>query len=182
MPMSIRLKREVEIPEGTEIEIKDMEVKVKGPKGELQKIFKITGVELEKKDNKIIIKGLKSKKEIGAKIGTIQAHLKNMIDGVNHGYLAKMKIVYSHFPMNIAVKEDRIEITNFAGEKRPRIAKIIPGVKVNVKGKDITIEGIDKEAVGQTAANIEQKTKVKGKDRRIYFDGIYITEKPHKVL
>ncbi|MMZ70429.1 50S ribosomal protein L6P [compost metagenome] len=50
-------------------------------------------------------------------------------------------------------------------------------MKVTVKGSDVIVEGIDIEAVGQTAANIERATKITGFDRRKFMDGIYIYEK-----
>ena len=72
-----------------------------------------------------------------------------------------MKIVYSHFPMKVAVKGNVVITDNYLGEKAPRKAAIVGETKVVVKGKDIRIEGIDKEAVGQTAANIENSTTIK---------------------
>ena len=88
-----------------------------------------------------------------------------------------MKIIFSHFPINVKVVGDRVEIHNFIGEKAPRIAKILPGVTVKVQGRDLIVEGIDIEKVAQTAANIEQATKIKDFDRRVFMDGIYIYQK-----
>ncbi|MCE4602331.1 MAG: 50S ribosomal protein L6, partial [Desulfurococcales archaeon] len=97
--------------------------------------------------------------------------------GVTKGFRYKLKVIYSHFPINIKIEGDRFIVSNFLGEKANRVAKILPGVSVSVKGQDVTVEGIDVEAVGQTAANIELATKVKDKDRRKFMDGIYIYEK-----
>ena len=82
--------------------------------------------------------------------------------------------VYNHFPINVAVKGNNVEINNFLGEKLPRIARILPGVKVEIKGKDVFVRGSDKEAVGQTAANIEAQSRVSNKDRRVFQDGIFL--------
>ena len=57
------------------------------------------------------------------------------------------------------------------------MAKIRGDVKVEVKGDDIAIEGINLQDVSQTAANIEQATKIRKKDQRVFLDGIYISEK-----
>ena len=74
-------------------------------------------------------------------------------------------------------------IDNFLGERSPRKAKIIgDDVKVSVKGEDVTITGINKEHVGQTMANIEQATKIKGRDPRIFQDGIYLVDKRQEEL
>ncbi|MGB9830609.1 MAG: 50S ribosomal protein L6, partial [Fervidicoccus fontis] len=74
-------------------------------------------------------------------------------------------------------KGDVILVKNFLGEKSPRKARIMPGVKVKIEKEDVIVEGLDIEAVGQTAANLEQATKVKEYDRRVFMDGIYIYEK-----
>ena len=55
-------------------------------------------------------------------------------------------------------------------------------MKVSVKGEDVTITGINKEHVGQTMANIEQATKIKGRDPRIFQDGIYLVDKRQEEL
>ncbi|MEM2546448.1 MAG: 50S ribosomal protein L6, partial [Candidatus Bathyarchaeia archaeon] len=104
-------------------------------------------------------------------------HIKNMITGVSKGFTYKLKIVFSHFPISVKVQDKTVVIENFAGERGPRKAKIIGDVKVKVSSEDIIVQGIDLEAVSQTAANIEQATKVKGKDPRVFLDGIYIYER-----
>ena len=99
-----------------------------------------------------------------------------MTEGLVYGYEYKMKIVYSHFPMSIIVEKGIVNIKNFLGEKFPRKAKIVGDTKVVAKGQEVIVSGIDKEDVGQTASNLEQKSKVKGKDIRRYQDGIYLIE------
>ena len=74
-----------------------------------------------------------------------------------------------------------MEINNFVGEKKARTAKILPGTTVTVKGKEVTVKSHDKEAAGQTAGNLERASRVKGKDIRIYQDGIFIVEKAEQV-
>ncbi len=100
-----------------------------------------------------------------------------MIKGVTEGFVYKMKIVYSHFPIKASVKGNEFIIENFLGEKSARKAKLFGNVKVTIKGSDVIIEGINREEVGQTAANIEAATKVKDKDVRVFQDGIYIVSK-----
>ena len=112
-----------------------------------------------------------------AMVGTITSHIKNMIHGVTDGYEYQMKIVFSHFPIKVSVKGDELVIENFLGERHPRKAMILGDTKVSVKGDELSLSGIDREQVGQTAANIEQATKVKGFDIRVFQDGIYITAK-----
>jgi large subunit ribosomal protein L6 len=88
-----------------------------------------------------------------------------------------MKIVYSHFPMKVSVKAGNIVIENFLGERTPRFAKICGDTKVLVKGSEIILIGINKEDVGQTAANLERATRIRRKDPRVFQDGIYLVAK-----
>jgi large subunit ribosomal protein L6 len=165
----------VDIPDGVEVEISGMKVKVKGPKGELERDFShARGIIIRKEEGKVIVETFFANARKRALVGTIAAHIRNMITGVTKGFRYKLKIIYSHFPMNIQVKGDKVVISNFLGEKAPRIARIMPGVTVKVQGQDVIVEGIDIEKVAQTAANLELATKVKDKDRRKFVDGIYI--------
>jgi large subunit ribosomal protein L6 len=112
-----------------------------------------------------------------ALIGTYKAHIRNMIKGVTQGYECQMKTVFSHFPIKTSVDGKQLVIQNFLGERFARRADILEDIKVEVKGEIITLTGIDKEKVGQTAANIERATKVKYRDIRVFQDGIYITKR-----
>ena len=96
-----------------------------------------------------------------------------MIKGVTEEFEYKMKTVFSHFPIKTSIEENEFIIQNFLGERAPRKAKILDGVTVETKGDDITVKGIDKEKVGQTAANIEKTTIVRNRDIRVFQDGIY---------
>ncbi|MEM3690235.1 MAG: 50S ribosomal protein L6, partial [Candidatus Micrarchaeia archaeon] len=62
------------------------------------------------------------------------------------------------------------------GEKKPRVASIVGDTKVEVKGSEIFVSGVDKEAVGQTCANICSATCIRNKDSRVFQDGIYLVE------
>lgn len=169
---------EVEIPENVNVEINGMKVKVKGPKGELSRDFShIRHVILRKENSKVIVETYFANRKIKACVGTVTAHIKNMILGVMKGFRYKLKIIYSHFPINVKVQGKKIIVENFLGERAPRITEVHGNVSVKVSGEDIIIEGINIEEVGQTAANIEKITRVKEFDPRIFMDGIYIYEK-----
>jgi len=90
-----------------------------------------------------------------------------------------MKIVYAHFPMTVKAtqSQNKVIIENFLGERYPRTAKIIGHSQVEIQGDEVIITGINKEEVGQTMANIEQATKIKGRDPRVFQDGIYLVAK-----
>ena len=101
-----------------------------------------------------------------------------MIKGVTSGFKYHLKALYSHFPMTLKQEGNELVVNNYFGERVPRRAKILPGVKVEIKNKvEITVSGSDKELVGQTAANIERCATVKNRDRRVFQDGIYLLNK-----
>jgi large subunit ribosomal protein L6 len=171
------MEKELIIPEKVTVEIQNKHVKVSGPKGELKREFKyFFDIKIEKKENKIVVSSPSDIKKIRAVIGTIIAHVNNMIKGVTEGYTYKMKVIFSHFPVTVKVEGDEVQIHNFLGEKVPRIAKIIGETKVEVKGQDLILTGPNKEDVGQTCGRIEQACRITKYDRRIFQDGIYKTE------
>lgn len=171
--------REVEIPEGVQVEVSSPAIiKVKGRLGELISNLSHTGARIELDGRKIVIKCPGKGKRAKPMIGTVTSSIKNMFTGVTEGYTYKLKIVSTHFPINVKVQRDTVIIENFIGERYTRKAKIIGAdTKVKVQGEDIIVSGIDKQAVGQTAANIEAATRVRRKDLRKFLDGIYLFEK-----
>ncbi len=175
---AVHLREEIDIPEGVSVEINNLCVKVSGPKGSLQRSFDYAdGIIIKVEDRKVILETFFANREKKALLYTIASHIKNMMIGVTKGWRYKLKIVTSHFPVSAKVSGNEILIENFLGERTPRRAKIVGDVKVRIEGKDIIVEGIDLEAVAQTAANIERATKVKDKDRRVFVDGVYIYER-----
>jgi large subunit ribosomal protein L6 len=101
-----------------------------------------------------------------------------MIKGVEKGYTYKLKIIFAHFPISVKVKGKELHVENFYGERSARISKIVgDATKVSVVGEDVVIQGPSLENVSQTAANIELSTKTKGKDQRVFLDGLYVYSK-----
>jgi len=172
------LKDDIEVPENVQVTLAGGVVKVKGPQGEVSKKLHHPRVKLEKKSGHVIISSEFPRKREKALVGTYGAHIRNMIVGVTKGFEYKMKIVYAHFPIKASVKANEFVIENFLGEKFPRKTTIVGLTKVSVKGDQVVLIGADVEEVGQTAANIERATKIKGYDPRVFQDGIYIVEKP----
>ena len=117
------------------------------------------------------------RKKQASLVNTVASHVKNMIKGVTDGFTYKLKIVFIHFPMTVNVQGNRVMINNFVGETNPRIAKIVKGVQVSIDGDDIVVTGNDIESVSQTAANIQESTKIRNKDLRKFLDGIYVYKK-----
>jgi large subunit ribosomal protein L6 len=169
--------RQIEIPEGVEVEVIDSTVTVKGPKGELSRKLWYPGIDIIKEESHLFVNSKLDRKRQRAMVGTLAAHIGNMIAGVTAGFEYKMKVVYSHFPIQLKSGKNELIISNFLGERKSRSAKIVGGTKVDFGKDEVTLSGIDKEKVGQTMANIEQATRVKGFDIRVFQDGIYLVEK-----
>ncbi len=168
----------VKIPAGVTISIDGAMIKIKGPRGELRKELASPDIIIKKQESNVVIETHIDRRKQRSLVGTFASHISNMIKGVTEGYECRLKIVYAHFPIQVKVDGDKVSIVNFLGEKRPRKAQIVgKGTKVNITADEVTVAGIDKEAIGQTAANIEQATRIKGYDPRVFQDGIYITQK-----
>lgn len=177
---TINFKDKIEIPSEVQFELVGRRVTIKGPVGEVSKVFKMPMLKFSKEGNLLSIECKKYGKYEKEKLYTVRAHIKNMIQGSKENYLYKLKICSSHFPMNVAVNGNKFVVKNILGEKVPRELVLKQGSKVDIKGDIIEVSGSDKELVSQTAADIEQLTKIKHKDRRIFQDGIYITHKAGK--
>ncbi|MEM3577058.1 MAG: 50S ribosomal protein L6 [Candidatus Bathyarchaeia archaeon] len=174
---TIEVSRTIRVPEDVEVTLEGKKVTVKGAKGTLTRDFSYAPISIELKNREINIWAEWPSKKEAALVGTICAHIQNMIKGVQKGFTYKLKIVFSHFPISVKVKDNHVLIENFTGERNPRRAKIIGNPKIKILSEDILIQGINLEDVSQTAANIEQATKVKKKDPRVFLDGIYVYER-----
>ncbi|MBS7640782.1 MAG: 50S ribosomal protein L6 [Candidatus Bathyarchaeia archaeon] len=170
-------KKEVRIPEGVRVNLNGKVVEVIGPLGKIVRDFSNNPVSIEVLGDNVVVYAVKPKKREKSHVGTVAAHIRNMIRGVTKGFTYKLKIVYAHFPISVKVSGDKVFIENFMGERTPRTARIVGNTKVTVKGDDVIVQGINLEDVSQTAANIEQATKIKERDPRRFLDGIYIYEK-----
>ena len=160
----------MKMPEGAKIEVSGHKVKVSGAKGSLERDFAHPEIKIELKNGELEVTGEK------AMSNTVLAHVKNMAEGVLNGYSAKLKMLYSHFPISVEVKGKEILIKNFLGEKQPRKSKIMGATKVEVKGQEMSITGISKEDVAQTIANIKSATRIRNRDSRVFQDGFYVID------
>lgn len=179
-----------------DVTVKSRVVTVKGPLGELVRDFKhmpmecrvVQGTEVEDfaEDEAAQAKSyvkvdlwFANRKQLAC-VRTVCSHVENMIIGVTRGFLYKMRFVYSHFPINVSLGGQNVEIRNFLGERRVRKVKLLEGVKYarsdDVKD-EIQLSGIDITKVSLTAAQIQQSTNIRHKDLRKFLDGIYVSEK-----
>ena len=173
------------------VDVGSRTIKVKGPLGELQRDFKHISMDIRVTKGDVVEKGdpekdyvkvdlwFATRKQLAC-VRTICSHIQNMFTGVKQGFNYKLRFVYSHFPINVTLSGNTVEIRNFLGEKRVRKVDLLPGVKyirtADVKDQ-IELTGIDIAAVSLTAAKIQQATNVRHKDLRKFLDGIYVSEK-----
>ncbi len=171
------MKEEIQVPDGIEIRMEGNTAEVSGPKGKINKEFRFEDVGIKSDGKKIIVEAKRQNRATKAALGTVKAHFRNIFKGVKEGFVYKLRVVYSHFPITVKIDGKKVLIHNFIGERYPRIAKIVGNVEVEVAGDMVLVRGIDKDDVGQTAINIERATSVRYKDRRVFQDGCYIVEK-----
>ena len=166
-------RKPIDIPEQVEIKIEDSKIKVKGPKGELE--FKIPALILVEKEEKQIFVRPKDQKKLDKKTkalwGTTRAHIANMIEGVTMGYKKELEMVGVGFRAQPSGNALVFQL----GYSHP--IEFVPpeGVSLKVAKNIITVEGIDKQKVGETAAKIRalrppepyKGTGIKYKDEEI---------------
>ncbi len=178
MDMSTRyIEATYKIPEGTVIKYEGGYITVEGPKGRVVKDLRHIPAEIRIENDRVAVKIHGRTRKAKALLGTVISIIRNAAEGVTKGYTYKLKMVSSHFPIAVKVVGKEVVISNFIGERFERRAAIVGDVKVSVKQDEIIVTGVDKEHVGQTAANIENATKISRKDPRKFLDGIYVMEK-----
>lgn len=175
--MTDLLGAEVTVPDGVSVSLRGHMLEVSGPLGKTFKSFRNIPVSLEPSGGRVVLRAGGPRKRDRAILNAARSLVRNLVEGVVSGYTVRMKVVFAHFPVTIKVDGDRVVIENFQGERSARIARIVGATKVEPKGEDVVVSGHVKTDVAQTAANIELGTRVKGKDHRVFLDGIYAYEK-----
>ena len=163
-------KKVIEIPKGTEVSVSvNNEVVVKGPLGELKKIF-LPNISVLVEDNKISFSKNRNDLLSSALWGTYASHVNNMVAGVNKPFEKKLQIEGIGFKSEVTGEDLSMSL----GFSHPVKVKIPTGLKVSAEKNLITISGINKELVGQFAAKIRSIKKpepYKGKGIR-YIDEV----------
>ena len=141
----------VEIPGGVQVDLKGSHVRIKGPKGELQRSFSPTiGIALE--NNQLVITRKSDHPAERALHGTTRAVLANMVHGVSQGFQVALQVEGVGYRAELEGKK----LVLYVGYSHP--VKIDPpegiSFESDAKARQIRVLGFDKEMVGQTAANI----------------------------
>ena len=187
------MRREIHIPDEITATMDHLELTVDGPEGSVTRRLWYPDIsvsvesvptESEQDDGEtvdaVVIVSDEEDAKTNSTVGTFESHVANMIHGVTEGWEYDMEVFYSHFPMQVSVQDGEIVIENFLGERAPRRTPVRGDTEISIDGEELTIRGPNIEDVGQTAADIEQLTRVPGKDTRVFQDGVYITEMPDR--
>jgi len=157
-------KQPIEISGEATVSIDGNSIKVKGPKGELSYDFSYE-VKVSSNDKEIVVEKNSNSKVSQALWGTTRALIKNMIEGVTTGFSKVLELHGVGYKMAVQGKKLVLNL----GFSHPIELDIPEGLSAEVEKEKLTISGIDKQAVGQFAAEIRSLRKVepyKGKGFR----------------
>ena len=144
-------KRPILIPENVEVKIEGEIVRIRGPKGELQRTIR-PEIKVELKENKIFVSPQIKTKKTKAFWGLFRALLANMVKGVTEGFEKKLQLEGLGF--RVTKEEEGLVLQ--VGFTHPVKIKTPEGIELSVEKKIITVSGIDIEKVSQTAAKIRK--------------------------
>ena len=169
-------KNAIPVPPKVEVTIHDGVLSVKGPLGTLKKdIHPMLSIAVA--DGKVTVTPKNSTKLARSLWGTFASHTKNMIAGVETPYAKKLELQGIGYRVEVQGKNVKLLV----GFSHPVLVPIPDGLTVVVEKNMVTISGIDKEMVGQFAANVRAVKKpepYKGKGLR--YEGEYVRQKQGK--
>ena len=176
--MSRVAKNPIVVPAGVDVSIGAGEVTVKGPLGALtQRLGK--GVTIEREGDALVCKAIVGVVDAGAMSGTMRALVNNMVTGVSKGFERKLNLVGVGY--RAQAQGDKLNLT--LGFSHPVVHQMPAGVKVETPTQtEILIKGIDKQQVGQVAAEVRayrQPEPYKGKGVR-YSDEVVVLKETKK--
>lgn len=167
----------VPIPSGVDVTIKGVDVTVKGPKGTLQRTFP-DAVTFKQVDDRIVVARSDDERESKALHGLSRALLANMMVGTNEGYRKVLKTVGVGYRAALKGKELELQV----GFSHPVVVEAPDGITFEVpEPTQIIISGIDKQAVGQIAADIRRiRPPEPYKGKGIRYEGEQVRRKAGK--
>ena len=170
-------KKPIPIPQGVSVEVKGNLVVVKGPKGELKREFH-PEITVEVKDNTIYVKRHSDAKKYRALHGLTRALINNMVIGVTQGFQKVLEIHGMGYRAQLQGQDLNLQL----GFSHPVVIKPKPGITFEVQGTNkVIVKGIDKEVVGQQAAEIRALRKPEPyKGAGIRYQGEYVRKKVGK--
>jgi large subunit ribosomal protein L6 len=145
----------IDIPAGVDVTVDGLAVTVKGPKGELA-LTVANPIEVKIEDNQVLVTRPDDERNSRSLHGLTRTLIANQIIGVTQGYTKGLEIVGTGY--RVAQKGSSVEFA--LGFSHPVVVEPPAGITLTVEGNNkITVAGIDKQAVGETAANIRKIKK-----------------------
>lgn len=142
-------KLPIKLPEGVSLEIERSTVSVKGPKGELEKKYP-RELMIEEKDGVLTVSVKKETPKSKALHGTFRSLIANMVKGVSEGWKKELELVGTGYRAEVTGNKLILAI----GYSHPVEIEAPEGITFKVEKSDLTVEGIDKEVVGEISAKI----------------------------
>ncbi len=144
-------KKPVAIPAGVQVKISGSEVTVKGPRGELKRVF-VETIRVAQEGNELKVTRPDDLRESRALHGLTRALLNNMVEGVTKGFRKTMVVEGVGYRAEMTGKN----LMLYLGYSHPIMIKPPDGIKLDAdpKAKTISVEGVDKEKVGEISAEI----------------------------
>ncbi|HZZ00283.1 MAG TPA: 50S ribosomal protein L6 [Candidatus Baltobacteraceae bacterium] len=144
-------KLPVAVPSGVNVTLGESEVLVKGPKGELRQAILSRVVDVKMEDGKVVVERKGTAREHRAAHGLTRTLIANMVEGVSKGYRKSLEIQGVGF--RAAKSGEKLNLS--LGFSHPVVFEAPNGIALTVEGQNkIHVDGIDKQAVGQVAADI----------------------------
>lgn len=170
-------KKPISLPAGTEVEIQGNLVTTKGPKGVLS-LEVSEGLTLVKEENELLVQRPDDSKQYRALHGLNRALIANMVEGVTKGFEKKLELVGVGYRAQMQGKKLVINI----GFSHPVEVEAPEGIEFEVPAATkITVKGIDKQLVGNTAAHIRDIRKPEPyKGKGIKYDNEVVRRKAGK--
>jgi len=176
--MSRVAKNPIVLPQGVEVALSAEEISVKGPLGAI-KFVANPAVTVEQKDGALVCRAVEGVANSGALSGTVRAIVANMVTGVSKGFERKLNLVGVGYRAQAA--GDTLNLT--LGFSHPVAHKMPAGITVATPTQpEIVIKGVDKQLVGQVAAEVRAYRKpepYKGKGVR-YSDEVIVLKETKK--
>jgi len=148
--MSRIAKNPVQLPKGVEVSVASSEITVKGPLGALKQRIN-PAVLVEQEGDKVLCKAVEGADDGGAQSGTMRALLANMVSGVTKGFERKLTLV----GVGYRAQAQGARLNLSLGFSHPVVHEMPNGIKVETPTQtEILIKGIDKQLVGQVAAEV----------------------------
>jgi large subunit ribosomal protein L6 len=143
----------VDIPSGVDVNISGSHVRIKGPKGELEYTFSPV-ISIEVKDNQILVTRPSDAREMRSLHGTTRALLQNMVTGVTDGFQKELQLVGVGYRANMSGSNLELNV----GYSHTVLVEPPQGISFEVgeRNQQIFISGVDKQVVGQVAADIRK--------------------------